>query len=1200
MVCKDWDDYKTTNDLNLRDLKDVIKSGRAIAFIGAGCSMPLGYLSWDRLIKKMLDEIVRNEPSSKSTVEKHRGGSNLLYIAGKCKNLMGPKYYPFLGREFAPKTKAGKKHTQEHELIINLPFYNYMTSNYDSCLDSAHCLINNTPSPHFTYKNTQMLSEYCIATIEPQKKIFHIHGRYDDPQDIVLTEGDYKDHYLFQRGFISSLESIIKTRPVVFIGSGVTDLDFLSIMRFIESVFKGFHERHYAIIPYPENDSVEYEAEMLADTYNITPVFYETPAGSHARREAILRDILSYCNAATPSAPAPVAISATSQEHELEQYKVKLNAELTNLRILDMSRPLNLLDIYIKICLREKVGIYIQETDDVYGSLHEGGATPQEMPISRFKTEPVSRSMSIDEALRDQKYNKRLVILGDPGAGKTTMLKHITLKMATDDVEGIKGIPIFVTLRDYVNKSKPDLLDYLDDDLSRRYGFNHARTYLEEEFKSGNVAIFFDGLDEVSGGNQDEVSANYTKAVEAINSIATRFPGCYIAVTCRKAGWKWGINSSFSIFEVLDFTSEDITNFVGKWFRGEPEKAKALNSELARRTRVKSLAGNPLLLSFVCILYGKYETLPERRVSLYEKCVEVLLNDWDETRDIKRRNRFTQDNKKLLLQYIAYRFFIEGKRYFTKKELLSAIQEILPDLYLKPEDAEDILKEISASHGLLKKQADGWYGFLHLTIQEYFAACAMYEGRRYNIAIENSFKPWWEEVILLLAGIGDSTELIKGLFEKPDDIFDHNLMLAGRCLAEKPTLKGGGKLREAVLNKLRGFVVSAGKYWLNKVNAIDVLAENGEIDFLLALLREEKTDNHVGRRIAEALGKIEDSSIAADLMPILLDKKTGNFVRRNIAEALRNLGDSSIVAKLMPVLLDEKTDYIVRTFIALALSNLGDSSIVADLMSILRDEKTHNDLRSSIVFALGNLGDSSIVADLVSILRDDKTDTDVRTFIAEALGNLGDSSIVVELMSILCDEKTHNDLRSNIVFALGNLGDSSIVVELMSILCDAKTDNDLRCSIAEALGNLGDARIVAELMPILRDAKTDNDLRCSIAEALGNLGDARIVAELMPILHDKKTDKFVRCSIASALGKIGDLSIVAELISMIGDVRSAYIIWDNIVQTISRLGNTKEHCKGLFKLRSKTIDSVTLHEALYQVSRRAGVVIYQDGRIIEA
>ncbi|MBV6340838.1 NACHT domain-containing protein [Candidatus Magnetobacterium casense] len=536
-----------------------------------------------------------------------------------------------------------------------------------------------------------------------------------------------------------------------------------------------------------------------------------------------------------------------------------------------------------------------ENCDDTYGKLHLECAAPGEMGIPRLKAERESKPMSIEEALTG--YKKRIVILGDPGAGKTTLLKHITLKMAADDVKDIKGIPIFITLRDYVNKYKPDLLDYLDEDLSRRYGFSHARTYLEEEFKSGNVAIFFDGLDEVSGGDQNEAGANYSKVVGVINDVATKYINCPIAVTCRKAGWKGGIKEAFSIFEVLDFTHEDIANFVAKWFKGtpekasdRPEKAKELNRQLSRRTRVKSLAGNPLLLSFICILYDRFGTFPKRRGTLYQKCVDVLLSEWDESRGIERRNIFDQDDKKRLLQDIAYRYFIKGERYFKEADLISAIQECLPDLYLKSAEAMEILKEIAANHGLLKEQADGWYGFIHLTIQEYFAAHQLKDDREgYDIAIANSFKPWWEEVILLLAGIGDSTDLIILLSDKADDIFDHNLILAGRCLAEKPTLKGGVKLREVVLKKLKG-VVTNRTYWLNTGRAIDVLAENGEVGFLLGLLRDDNTHHSVKDRIADALGNIGDSSSVAELMAML--DGVSSHIWRNLVQTIGNLANT--------------------------------------------------------------------------------------------------------------------------------------------------------------------------------------------------------------------------------------------------------------------------------------------------------------------
>ncbi|KJU81301.1 hypothetical protein MBAV_006508 [Candidatus Magnetobacterium bavaricum] len=303
-MCIDWVSYEPTNNINLKALKKVIKDGQAIAFVGAGCSMPLGYPSWDGLIQKMQDEIVKKQPKAKDMMDMLSKGIDRLYNAGECKRFMGPEYHAFMEREFKPK--PSKTHTREHEIIIELPFYNYMTSNYDICLDYAYRYVKNSKPCCFTYNDTQILAKYCRVTKKSQKKILHIHGKYDNIDKIVLTEDDYKEHY--KDDFIGPLSSIITARSIVFIGSGIEDLDFLGIMKFIEHLFKGSQDSHYAIIPCLEDSYAGYEAGRLKSKYNIVPVFYKldkyNPLGEHVERKYMLNEILSYCRG-TKTVKAP-------------------------------------------------------------------------------------------------------------------------------------------------------------------------------------------------------------------------------------------------------------------------------------------------------------------------------------------------------------------------------------------------------------------------------------------------------------------------------------------------------------------------------------------------------------------------------------------------------------------------------------------------------------------------------------------------------------------------------------------------------------------------------------------------------------------------------------------------------------------------------------------------------------------------------
>ncbi|MDP3013655.1 MAG: SIR2 family protein, partial [Candidatus Subteraquimicrobiales bacterium] len=263
--------YETTNLANLNDLKEVVRSEQAIAFIGAGCSVPLGYPSWSSLVKNLLDECEKNNPSLKNYIKDLRKETDLLFVAGLCKNYLGPKYNPYIKQIFGPKLK---KCTDEHKIIMRLPFGRFITSNYDPSLDFAFQKVRDDLSEYFTHSNTSALSDFSIVTGTLKKTIFYMHGRYDNPEEIILTETDYQQHYDFNQSYKETLKNIFSVYPVVFVGSSLTDVDFLAILRYIGALFKHYPRGHFAILPYPKK-LAEIEANKLKTKYNITPVFYK-------------------------------------------------------------------------------------------------------------------------------------------------------------------------------------------------------------------------------------------------------------------------------------------------------------------------------------------------------------------------------------------------------------------------------------------------------------------------------------------------------------------------------------------------------------------------------------------------------------------------------------------------------------------------------------------------------------------------------------------------------------------------------------------------------------------------------------------------------------------------------------------------------------------------------------------------------------
>jgi len=151
------------------------------------------------------------------------------------------------------------------------------------------------------------------------------------------------------------------------------------------------------------------------------------------------------------------------------------------------------------------------------------------------------------------------------------------------------------------------------------------------------------------------------------------------------------------------------------------------------------------------------------------------------------------------------------------------IADFLPTINIPREDNKAILDEIAAQYGLLKEQAHGWYGFLHLTFQEYLAALAANDKGAVGIqtVVAHRYDPWWEEVILLLAGrMADATPLLLGILGRPtalppedvdrlvsaeeslavnDDLFKSDLLLAAGCLVGTPVIRMQG-LRERIID----------------------------------------------------------------------------------------------------------------------------------------------------------------------------------------------------------------------------------------------------------------------------------------------------------------------------------------------------------------------------------------------------------------
>jgi len=218
---------------------------------------------------------------------------------------------------------------------------------------------------------------------------------------------------------------------------------------------------------------------------------------------------------------------------------------------------------------------------------------------------------------------------------------------------------------------------------------------------------------------------------------------------------------------------------------------------------------------------------------------------------------------------------------------------------LLPAESKAVLNEIEEENGLLKEQAHGWHGFLHLTLQEYFVG-------QYAVSVRNGLDkllrhcgdPWWEEVITLYAGsVRDASPLVNALLvqEKRQriwkDVFHTSLLLAGQCLGAKPRLEQMA-LREEIISRLFGLLRRT-PYSLTREQVVKILAGIGGNDAwgkLKFLLKDKQENRFIRSNIAQALGQLGDQTVVPELLSILKDQSDESNVRKETGWALRKLG----------------------------------------------------------------------------------------------------------------------------------------------------------------------------------------------------------------------------------------------------------------------------------------------------------------------
>ncbi len=426
---------------------------------------------------------------------------------------------------------------------------------------------------------------------------------------------------------------------------------------------------------------------------------------------------------------------------------------------------------------------------DVYTTLDT--TTAARVEGDKATREEQARPLTALEAATQQRW---MVLLGDPGSGKSTFIQHLGFCLASELLEPDAGwlarlggawrygalFPVLVILREFARSA------HCDGGIEGLWRFIESQVgdfapQLKQLLNTGGVLLLFDGLDEVA--NQDQRAL----VRDAVAAFAAKYnhPRNRYLVTCRIYAYAQTDNRTgqylfrlpdpFVDYRLADFSPDRIAAFITAWYtevyalgwKTQPEADELAGKlrDAVQRPGLAELASRPLLLTVMALLHTTRGRLPDDRVRLYAETVELLLARWQEAclgAESGISRQVNLDQLQTALQKATYDAHLEQKidpgregmlADLAEAQLRQALQGCLDGDWNR---AGELITFIQERAGLLIENAPGIYTYPHRSFQEYLAAahlCEQYNFPKNARQLLNSNPAQWREVVLMAVGI---------------------------------------------------------------------------------------------------------------------------------------------------------------------------------------------------------------------------------------------------------------------------------------------------------------------------------------------------------------------------------------------------------------------------------------------------------------
>ncbi|UWD80045.1 SIR2 family NAD-dependent protein deacylase [Curtobacterium flaccumfaciens] len=452
-------------------LRSALAHEDVVVFVGSGVSAWSGLPSWKRLLEQLatfLDDRDRDGTSVRGAIA---AGDLLLAASYGFDQLDSTERRQYLIDAIGDKSA---KPSKLHEAIVALGAKNYITTNYDTLLERAITEYASELQPDVVTP-ANVLEIPSIVQTRSDAFVFKPHGDIGNIDTVVLTREDYRAFQSERANVFEAVQTLLSSRPVVFIGFGLRDPDFTLIRDSLYSTYKSHPANHVAILP----DVGITEKAYWRRHHGLDLVSYETTSGPnpHASLLSLIEEVAH---------DAGSAVSATSLQRATGEPEGDDDA--VAMRLVRFSRG-----------VRHRLGERSVQNYSLSLTINRDRTTLAPETIRRLR---------VDGEHGLAEIRGHFAIEGPSGAGKSHLIRNLIRSIAEDlETHSINGlhassrIPVLFEMRDYDGNlrqsierllpfgipydkfvSKPTAVVILD-------GLNEAPTDLAEQLKSDIASL---------------------------------------------------------------------------------------------------------------------------------------------------------------------------------------------------------------------------------------------------------------------------------------------------------------------------------------------------------------------------------------------------------------------------------------------------------------------------------------------------------------------------------------------------------------------------------------------------------------------------------------------------------------------------------------------------------------------------------------